>query len=96
MTTATVSHPKIRDGLRRGMYDDARLAGMIIYAEPEAIGDEAIGDFLMRIKCIRRETVYSWLEHAGVNPWRAGNQLSAQQRGSLARQLTDFWKAGQS
>lgn len=82
--------------LRKGMCDDARLAAMIILAEPERIGDEAVGDFLMRIKCIERETVEQWLLAAGINPWRRGRKLTDDQRHRLARELTAFWKAGQS
>lgn len=82
--------------LRKGMYDDVRLAMMILLAEPERIGSEDIGSFLLRIKCIERSTVYGWLERAGVNPWRAGNELSGAQRDRLASELMAFWKAGQS
>lgn len=84
----------IRRELQRSMRDDARIAAMILLAEPERIGEERIGDFLLRIKCIEFDTVYEWLERAGVNPWRAGNKLSTEQRRRLARELTDFWKAG--
>jgi hypothetical protein len=82
--------------LRKGMCDDARLAAMIILAEPERIGEEAIGEFLMRIKCIERDQVEQWLAAAGINPWRRGRKLTDDQRQRLARELTDFWKAGQS
>lgn len=81
--------------LSRGMRADAKLAALIVYAEPSRI-QEPIGEFLMRIKCIRRETVAAWLDTAKINPWRSGDNLSREQRAALARLLTDFWKAGQS
>jgi hypothetical protein len=83
--------------LRKGMYDDARLAGMIVLAEPERIGDEAVGDFLMRtIVEIDRDTVAGWLAVAAINPWRRGRNLTGDQRDRLGRELIAFWKAGQS
>lgn len=84
----------IHEELRRGMRSDARLAAMIIVADPGRIGEERIGEFLLRIKCIEFETVQEWLQHAGVNPWRTGFQLTNEHRGALARQLIAFWKSG--
>lgn len=86
----------IRRALSRSMRDDARIAGMILLVEPERIGDEAVGEFLMRIQCIARPTVHGWLQEARVDPWRPGKDLSVDQRRRLARLLTDFWKAGQA
>jgi hypothetical protein len=92
-----VSPTEIIDrALLRSMRSDARLAAMIILAEPSRIGDEPIYEFLMHIKCIRRETVKGWLDAARVNPLRPGRELTSDQRRAIARQLTDFWKAGQS
>lgn len=82
--------------LRKGMCDDARLAAMIVLCDPDRIGDEPIYEFLMHIKCIRRSTVKGWLDAAHVNPLRPGGKLTADQRRAIARQLTDFWKAGQA
>ena len=82
----------IRQELSQSMRADARLAAMIVLMEPSRIGDEPIGEFLMKVKCIRRQTVTKWLQAAGVNPWRAGKSLNECQRRALAKQLTLFWK----
>jgi hypothetical protein len=82
----------IRHELSHSMRADARLAAMIVLLEPSRIGDEPIGDFLLKIKCVRRDTVMGWLQAAGVNPWRAGRSLNECQRRALARELTRFWK----
>jgi hypothetical protein len=82
----------IRKELSQSMRADARLAAMIVLLEPSRIGDEPIGEFLLRIKCIRRETVAKWLQASGVNPWREGRLLTKCQQRALARELTRFWK----
>jgi hypothetical protein len=84
----------IKKELARAMRSDARLAAMIIIAEPERIGNDRIGEWLLRIRCVEFETVQGWLQHAGVNPWRTGYQLAPRHRGALARQLIAFWKEG--
>lgn len=94
MSPTEIIRQQLPSLLRKGMYDDVRLAAMIILAEPDRIGDEAVGDFLMRIKCIDRNIVEQWLAAASINPWRRGCKLTDDQRKRLARELTAFWKAG--
>jgi len=79
--------------------EGCRLAAMIILAEPETIGEKAVGDFLLEVPFMTREIVTPWLQSAGVNPWRPCNRLTGAQKDSLARSLTAFWrewKAAQS
>jgi hypothetical protein len=84
----------IKEELARAMRSDARLAAMIIVAEPERIGHKPVGDFLLgTIKCVEFETVQGWLQDAGVNPWRTGYQLAPEHRGALACRLIEFWKS---
>lgn len=86
---------KIGEMIRDQRRSDARLAAMIILVAPDRIGDMPIGDFLMRIHEVERERVAAWLRDADVNPWRAGQHLSAEQRSRLVRILTDFSKGEQ-
>lgn len=85
----------IREETLRGRRADARLAGLILYSQPDMIGDKPIGDFLLQIKCIGRKRVAGWLERAGVNPWRPCSKLSGRERDLIVAQLVRFSK-GQS
>jgi hypothetical protein len=83
---------QIHDELIAAGRSDARLAAMIILAAPERIGDEPVGEFLMRIHCIDRDRVARWCQEADVHPWRPGNLLADEQRSRLVRILSAFSK----
>lgn len=81
--------------MRRYRREGCRLAAMILLAEPERIGDEPIGDFLLRIEYLKRDTASEWLRRVGVNPWRACSQLTNHQRRLIAGLLVQYSKAGE-
>lgn len=83
---------QIVEDLKAARRSDARLAAMIILAEPSRIGDQPIGEFLMRIHGVERDRVAQWLREADVHPWRPGNCLADDQRSRLVRILSKFAK----
>jgi hypothetical protein len=94
--------PQSLEALRRQILVDlsnvrrqeARLAAMILIADRDRIGGRPIGEYLMHIQGIERQTVAAWLQNAKVNPWRAGEALTIEQVGAIVRQLIAFWKSG--
>lgn len=87
----------VRRELSRSRRDDAKLAAMILLAAPERLGTKPIYEFLKLVKCTEdTDLVTRWLRAAKIDPLRPGRDLTRDERGALARQLTSFWKAGQS
>ena len=83
---------RIKAQMRQYRREGARLSAMIILAEPQRIGEQTVGDYLMQIPYMRRETVSGWLRHAGINPWRPCSQLRSHERRLIAGQLVNYSK----
>lgn len=83
---------RIKAQMRQFRLEGARLAAMILYAEPERIGDQAIGDFLLQVPYLKREVAEEWLRRAGVNPWRSADKLKSWERRTLAEILVQYSK----
>lgn len=83
---------RIRAQMRQFRLEGARLAAMILLAEPERIGDQAIGDFILQVPYLKRDRAEEWLRRAGINPWRPANKLKSYERKMLAGILVQYSK----
>lgn len=90
MTTRELIDRYVHTDQRR----DARVAAMILRADPDYAGDQEVGEWLRRIgaSTIRKETVEGWLEQANVNPWRPVSKMKDHQRAAVAAELDKFAK----
>lgn len=95
-----VAHQRLTDAMRKYRRDGARLAAMILLAEPQRLTGLATVDFLRQIPYIRNEDeqIAAWLAPpecggAGINPLRPGNHLTGSQRRRLACLLVAYARA---
>lgn len=73
--------------MRQYRREGAKLAAMILIAEPERIGDQAVWDFLNQIQYIRRATVAQWLRQADIHPCVSVSEIHADKLKLLAGAL---------
>lgn len=78
---------RIREQMRAYRREGAKLAAMILLAEPHRAGDEAIWDFLNRVQYIRRATVAEWLQAADIHPCSAVSEIKRSKLERLAAVL---------
>lgn len=75
---------RIKRQMRAFRLEGAKLAAMILLAEPERIGEQTIGDFVMQIPYLRREKALEFLRLADVHPWREATRVGPERRRRLA------------
>lgn len=89
-----LTHRSLLDEMREYRRAGARLAGGIIWVEPERIRDMRIVDFLRQIPYVRDERIGAWLGRAGdINALWPGQRLTYEHRYLLAGQLAMYARA---
>lgn len=83
--------PAVEGQMRRCRQEDARLAAMLLLAEPWRAEGQSIHDFLMQIRFVKRPRVDGWLAQARVdNPRMPVDQLWREERTRLAGLLVRY------
>jgi hypothetical protein len=91
-TTIFDPNPQLTDAMRSYRREGAKLAAMILLAEPSRVGDETIFEFLMRIEYLRRKTALALLRAARIDPMLTRGELTSVQRLRLVGALSRYAK----